>query len=149
MTATVGLTAKHRFDYRPHDATVTVQSVSPEGLTAAVTALHGSAVVDLTPDKALTTTVTLAFTASRHTSTDTITVTSYCAAGFRASPDGTCQALSQELDDACIQDIPAENAWGSRIRTSSVDAVLRRGMRFVNRQLASRFLLRMGAAKLG
>ncbi len=106
VTATVGLTAKHRFDYRPHDATVTVQSVSPQGLTAAVTALHGSAVVDLTPDKALTTTVTLAFTASGHTGTETITVTSYCQTGYRASPDGTCQPLTPELDESCFQTLP-------------------------------------------
>ena len=119
VTATVGLTAKHRFDYKPHDATVTVQSVSPEGLTATVAALHGSAVVDLTPDKAVTTTVTLAFTASGHTGTETITVTSYCAAGFRAGPDGTCQPLTPELDESCFQTLPEGRAdtFGRQWRT--------------------------------
>ena len=115
VTAAVGLTAKHRFDYLPQDATVSVQSVSPVGLSASVTAAHGSAVVELTPDKARTSTVTVAFTASGHTSTHRITVTGYCQTGYRASPDGTCLPLTTTLDESCMSDIVADHPWGRRI----------------------------------
>lgn len=122
LAATVGQTAKHRFDYLPHDAAVTVQSVSPVGLSASVTAVHGSAAVRLVPDKARTTTVTLAFTASGHTSTETIIVTSYCATGYRPSSEGTCQPLTPTLDEACFQTMAdgRVNAFGRQWRETVV-----------------------------
>ena len=125
VTATVGQTAKARFDYLPHDATVTVQSVSPQGLTASVTALHGSAAVDLTPDKATTTTVTLAFTASGHTSTQKVTVNASCAAGYRALQDGACQPLAPELDESCFQSFSRgrTNSFGRQWRETVVARV--------------------------
>ena len=125
VTATVGQTARARFDYLPHDAAVTVRSVSPQGLTASVTALHGSAAVDLTPDKATTTTVTLAFTASGHTSTQTVTVTSSCQTGFRASPEGTCVPLAPELDESCFQSFSGgrTNSFGRQWRETVVARV--------------------------
>ncbi|WP_420624131.1 hypothetical protein [Candidatus Poriferisodalis sp.] len=100
MTATVRQASRVRFEYLPADATVTVGPISHEGLAASVTALYGSAAVDLTPDKARTSTVAVAFTASEHVSTGQITVTAGCQTGYRSSPDGTCQALSQELPDS-------------------------------------------------
>ena len=125
VTATVGQTAKARFDYLPHDAAVTVQSVSPEGLTAAVTALHGTAAVDLAPDKARTTTITLAFAASGHTSTQTLTVNASCQTGFRPSPDGTCVPLAPELDESCFQNLPEgrTNGFGRQWATTLLSDV--------------------------
>ncbi|MYA83174.1 MAG: hypothetical protein F4155_07890 [Acidimicrobiales bacterium] len=114
VTATVGQTAKHRFDYLPYDATVTVQSINPVGLTASVTALHGSAAVDLKPDKARTTAITLAFTASGHTSTQQIVVNATCAPGYRPLQDGTCQPLTPTLDESCFASLPNGRGFGRR-----------------------------------
>ncbi|WP_419853862.1 hypothetical protein [Candidatus Poriferisodalis sp.] len=116
LTATVGQTSRVEIDYAPSDAAVTVQSVSPRGLNAAVSAGDGSVDVDVTPDKALTTTITLAFTASGHTSTDTITVTSYCQTGSRPGPDGTCQPLTPTLDAGCFASMPNGRDLGRRWR---------------------------------
>ena len=114
VTATVDQTASASFDYRPIEATVTVQSVSPEGLEATVAGSGLRAALALTPDKARITTVTLAFTASGHTSTKTVTVTSYCQTGFRPSPDGTCQPLTPQLGTSCFQTISDGRTWGKR-----------------------------------
>ena len=114
--ATVGRVSSVEINYRPADATVAVQSVTPRELAATVTASNGTAEVKLTPRKARTITVTLAFTASGHTSTDTITVTAYCQTGYRPSPDGTCQPLMPELDESCFQNLPSGREFGRQWR---------------------------------
>ena len=114
VTAAVGLTAKHRFDNLPQDATVSAQSVSPAGLSASVTAVHGSAAVELTPDKARTTTVTVAFTASGHTTTQQITVNATCAPGNRPLQDGTCQPLPVVFPTGCDRVHLGGREWARR-----------------------------------
>ena len=114
LTATVGQTAKHRFDYLPHDATVTIAAADPQTLAASVAALHGTAVADITPRKAGNTDVTVTFIASGHASTETVTVTSYCQSGYRPSPDGACQPLTPTLDQSCFATLAEGRVWGRR-----------------------------------
>ena len=115
VTATVGQPETVRFAYQPAAATVSVQSVTPAGLEAAINGTDGLAALSLTPDKARISSVTVAFTASGHASTRQITVTSYCQTGYRPSPDGTCRPLTPTLDQSCFQSLSqGRDEWGKR-----------------------------------
>ena len=114
ITAFVGQTTSVHFAHQPAAATVWVQSITPAGLDAAIATDGGLATFDVTPDKARTTIVTLAFTASGHTSTRQITVNTTCAPGNRPLQDGTCIPLPVSFPTGCDRVDLGGREWARR-----------------------------------
>ena len=93
-SATVGELFSVGFAYEPAAAVLSVESVTPSGLTFALVDLGGSAGLAGTPSLAGVYTVDLAFTQPGRVDTRSFTVTAECPEGHAELPDRSCEGLA-------------------------------------------------------
>ena len=113
VDARVGQAVARTWGYLPVAATVSVQSVFPSGLGAAITADRGHATLTAVATHAGDYTVTVAYTASGHTSTIATTVKILCPPRHVATTSRTCTPLAAALPSGCaVTSLNAGGYWG-------------------------------------
>ena len=114
VDARVGQPIARTWAYLPAGATATVQSVTPTGLTAAVTSGRGKAALTATSTHAGDYTVTVAYTASGHTSTVSTMVKILCPPRHVTTTSRTCTPLASTLPSGCaVTPLDANGYWGA------------------------------------
>ena len=111
--ARVGQAVARTWGYLPVAATVSVQSVTPSGLEATITADQGHATLTAVATHAGDYTVTVAYTASGHTSTIATTVKILCPPRHVATTSRTCTPLAAALPSGCaVTSLNTDGYWG-------------------------------------
>ena len=98
---TVGQQAARTWAHQPPTAAVTVQSVAPDGLDVSVVSDDGQATLTASPARAGDYTVTVAYTASGHTSTKTTVIDADCPPRHIETDTRTCTPLATTLPTGC------------------------------------------------
>ncbi|MYJ47888.1 MAG: hypothetical protein F4070_09665, partial [Acidimicrobiales bacterium] len=115
VLATVGQQITRTWSHQPADVSVSIQSVTPAGLDAQVRTDDGSATFTATATHAGVYTVTVAYTASGHTSTITTTVDADCPPRYVETNTRTCTPLATALPTACtVTSLHDGRIWGRR-----------------------------------
>ena len=114
IDARVGQPITRGWSYLPADAAATVQSITPFGLAAAVTSDQGNATLAATATRAGDYTVTVAYTASGHTSTIATTVKILCPPRHVATTTRTCTPLATTPPAGCaMTSLNTNGYWGA------------------------------------
>ena len=113
--ATVGEQLTRSWAHQPATATVTVQSVTPEGLDASIVSDDGFATLTATPARAGDYTVTVAYTAAGHTSTKTTVIDADCPPRHIETDTRTCTPLATAIPAGCtVTPLHGWRIWGLR-----------------------------------
>gem|GEM_PF-4233469 len=99
--ATVGQQTARTWAHQPPTAAVTVQSVTPDGLDVSVVSDDGQATLTASPTRAGDYTVTVAYTASGHTSTKTTVIDADCPPRHIETDTRTCTPLATSMPTGC------------------------------------------------
>ena len=123
VDARVGQPIARDWSYLPAGAAATVQSITPFGLTAAVTSDQGNATLTATASRAGDYTVTVAYTASGHTSTIATKVKILCPPRHVTTTTRTCTPLATALPAGCaVTSLNTNGYWGSNAATGRYSA---------------------------
>lgn len=112
--AKVGQAIARTWTYLPAGATAAVQSITPYGLAAKVISDQGNATLTATASRAGDYTVTVAYTASGHTSTIATTVEVSCPPWHVTITTPTCTPLATALPAGCaVTSLNTNGYWGA------------------------------------
>ncbi len=122
VLADVGQRFSQTWAHLPAAASVSVQSVTPVGLDATITTDEGQATLIATATHADDYTVTVAYTASGHTSTITTTVDADCPPRHVETDTRTCTPLTTTLPTGCtVTAVPRPVGLSPRLGGSHVN----------------------------
>ncbi|WP_419839548.1 phospholipase A2 [Candidatus Poriferisodalis sp.] len=116
IDARVGQPITRTWAHQPATAAVTVQSVSPEGLDASIVSDDGQATLTASPALAGEYTVTVAYTASGHTSTQTTIIDADCPPRHIETKTRTCIPIATALPTGCTPTALHDGRiWGRKL----------------------------------
>ena len=100
--AHAGIGRKLRLNYQPTTATVIAGTPDASRLSAAVTAMHGTAVLEITPRRTGTTTLPVTVTHAGRSSTHEIVIKTTCPPRHVGGSGGTCTPQDTYLAADCV-----------------------------------------------
>ena len=120
--ATVGQQIARTWAHQPPTAKVTLQSVAPDGLDASIVSDDGLATLTASPARPGDYTVTVAYTASGHTSTRTTIIDADCPPRHIETQTRTCTPRATALPAGCTPTALHDGRiWGRRKESGTFD----------------------------